>query len=53
MEIYRWIWGLLTIAALGWYSTVTIYIAFHGVTDIKQMLKSLGSGTFNADKPEG
>ncbi len=52
-ETYRWFWGLLTIAALAWYSTVTIYISFQGVSDIKQMLKSLSAGSFNADKPEG
>jgi len=53
MEAYRWFWGLLTVAALAWYSTITIYIAFKGVADIKHMLKSLSAGTFNADKPEG
>lgn len=53
METYRWFWSLLTIAALVWYSTITIYISFKGVSDIKHMLKSLSSGTFDADKPEG
>ena len=47
MEAYRWFWGLLTIAALVWYSTITIYIAFHGYFDIQQMLKKLSSGTFD------
>jgi len=53
MEAYRWFWGLLTIAALTWYSTITIYISWKGVADIKHMLKRLGEGTFNADSPEG
>lgn len=53
METYRWFWGLLTIAALGWYSTITIYIAFQGVIDIKHMLKKLSTGDFDPDKPEG
>jgi hypothetical protein len=52
MEAYRWFWGLLTIAALVWYSTITIYIAYHGYFDIQQMLKKLSSGTFDPTQPE-
>lgn len=52
METYRWFWGALTTAALLWYSTITIYIAFHGVFDIKDMLKKLSSGTFDPNAPE-
>ena len=34
-------WGLLTIAVLVWYSTVTIYVAIRGASDIKEMLRRL------------
>ena len=35
------LWGLLTLAVLVWYSTVTVYVAVRGVVDIKHMLRSL------------
>jgi len=34
-------WGLLTLAVLVWYSTVTIYVGIRGSIDIKQMLRRL------------
>ncbi len=34
-------WKALTIAALVWYSSVTVYVAVRGVTDIKGMLRRL------------
>jgi hypothetical protein len=34
-------WFILTMAAVVWYSVVTIYVAFKGVGDIKQMLENL------------
>jgi hypothetical protein len=34
-------WGLLTLACLIWYSTITIYVAYKGLADIKGMLKNL------------
>jgi hypothetical protein len=34
-------WGLLTLAVLIWYSTVTVYVAIRGVVDIKHMLRTL------------
>ncbi|MFO1021367.1 MAG: hypothetical protein U0903_11810 [Planctomycetales bacterium] len=51
METYRWFWGILTTAALVWYSTITIYIAFQGAKDIKEMLAKLSGGTFDPNKP--
>lgn len=39
----KWFWYALTIAALIWYTVVTIYVAFKGVFDIKHMLASLGT----------
>lgn len=35
-------WLILTIAAVVWYTLVTIYVSFKGITDIKEMLKKLG-----------
>ena len=34
-------WALLTLAVLGWYSTITIYIAIRGALDIREMLRKL------------
>ena len=34
-------WGLLTLAVLVWYSTVTVYVAVRGFADIKEMLRNL------------
>jgi hypothetical protein len=34
-------WGLLTLAVLVWYSTITIYVGVRGALDIKHMLRSL------------
>ena len=34
-------WLCLTIAALVWYSCVTVYVAIQGVADIKSMLRRL------------
>lgn len=52
MQIDRLFWGILTFSALAWYSTITLYIAYRGVSDIQQMLKKLSSGEFNPDSPE-
>ncbi len=38
----HWFWGLLTLACLVWYSTITIYVAIKGAGDIRQMLRRLG-----------
>ena len=37
-------WLILALAALVWYSTVTVYVAIRGVTDIRTMLARLSSG---------
>ena len=34
-------WGLLTLAVLVWYSTITVYVGVRGVVDIKHMLRKL------------
>ena len=37
----HWFWGSLTLLCLVWYSTITVYVAFRGAKDIKNMLKRL------------
>ena len=34
-------WYALTIACVVWYSTITVYVAFKGVIDIRGMLERL------------
>lgn len=44
-------WGLLTLAVLVWYSTVTVYVAVRGVLDIRAMLRRLRQNHAHADQP--
>ena len=37
----HWFWWLLTAAVVVWYSTVTVYVAYKGVHDIREMFKKL------------
>jgi len=37
----HWFWGIMTIACLVWYLTITIYVAVKGVGDIRNMLQKL------------
>jgi hypothetical protein len=37
----HWFWWGLSMACIVWYSTITIYVAFKGVKDIKGMLQRL------------
>ncbi len=46
----HWFWWLLTAAAVVWYSTVVIYVAFRGLFDIRNMLERLGQ-THRQDQP--
>jgi hypothetical protein len=39
----HWAWGLLTLACLVWYSTITVYVAYKGAHDIKDMLRNLAA----------
>ena len=36
-----WFWWLLVMACVLWYSTVTIYVAVRGASDIRGMLERL------------
>jgi hypothetical protein len=37
----HWFWGLLTVACLVWYATITVYVAIRGAFDIRSMLDRL------------
>ncbi|MFZ1701337.1 MAG: hypothetical protein WBO10_13120 [Pyrinomonadaceae bacterium] len=37
----KYVWFVLTVAAVCWYTFVTAYVAYKGVADIKEMLKRL------------
>ena len=37
----HWFWLILSVAAVCWYSAVTIYVAILGAKDIKQMFRRL------------
>jgi hypothetical protein len=41
MSLAERFWWLLTISAVGWYLTVTVYVAIRGALDIRQMLNRL------------
>lgn len=34
-------WWLLTGAVLAWYATVTVVVAWRGLTEVRQMLRAL------------
>lgn len=39
----HWFWLMLTMAVVIWYSTITVYVAIRGVSDIAGMLKRLSA----------
>lgn len=42
-------WGLLTLAVLVWYSTITVYVGIRGAFDIQHMLRKLKKNQEAAD----
>ena len=40
-EALKLFWLVLTGAAMLWYTSVTIYVAFKGIGDIREMLRNL------------
>jgi hypothetical protein len=48
----HWFWWALSMACVIWYSTITIYVAIKGASDIKNMLARLGKGRRD-DNAEG
>ena len=45
----HWFWWLLSMACVVWYSTITIYVAFWGFFDIRNMLRRLAA---TGEQPE-
>lgn len=45
-------WKLLTIACLAWYSSITVYVAFRGFKDIREMLKKLNKSKSSVTSDE-
>ena len=43
------LWGLLTLAVIVWYSTVTVYVGIRGALDIKHMLANLRKNHADVD----
>ena len=43
MHVAERFWWALTIASVGWYLTVTIYVSIRGAFDIRHMLARLES----------
>ena len=41
----HWFWWALTMACVIWYSTITVYVAIKGASDIRNMLARLGRDT--------
>ena len=39
----HWFWWTMTAACVVWYSTITVYVAIKGVSDIKNMLRRLAA----------
>jgi len=37
----HWFWWALTVLCLIWYSTITVYVAIKGASDIRNMLARL------------
>ena len=48
-------WGLLTLAVLVWYSTITVYVGIRGAFDIRHMLRELrkNHGETGPENPGG
>lgn len=43
-------WLILTVAAIVWYSIVTVYVAIKGAGDIREMLASLSENSNGNDE---
>jgi hypothetical protein len=50
MNAAEWFWWALTICAIGWYMSVTIYVAIRGAFDIRRMLARLESQRSREDE---
>ncbi|MBP8129245.1 MAG: hypothetical protein KA184_06645 [Candidatus Hydrogenedentes bacterium] len=50
MTPIHWFWTLIMLASLLWYSTVTLFVAFRGVADIRHMLARLRMGNAEEER---
>jgi hypothetical protein len=37
----HWFWLILAVGCTVWYSTITVYVAYKGIHDIREMLTKL------------
>ena len=51
MNLGERFWYVITCAAVLWYSTITVYVAIRGASDIKSMLRRL-AGEQSDDESE-
>jgi hypothetical protein len=47
----HWFWLVMTVAVVIWYSTITVYVAWKGIKDIKNMLARLDRSS-DPESPE-
>lgn len=52
MPLAELFWWLLTYSTVGWYLSVTVYVAYRGVVDIRQMLRRLADDQPMSHRPE-
>jgi hypothetical protein len=45
---FKTLWFVLMLAAVVWYSTITVYVAIRGALDIKHMLRRLRDENLSA-----
>jgi len=48
----HWFWLIMTAACVIWYSTITVYVAIKGASDIKSMLHRLSRSDLNTDQTD-
>ncbi|MGB8952035.1 MAG: hypothetical protein WCC06_05135 [Candidatus Aminicenantales bacterium] len=47
----QWFWLVITAFCVLWYSTVTLYVAYKGIKDIREMLRRLAQKRGGPQKP--
>lgn len=48
--LLEWFWLVLAVACVAWYSTITVFVAFKGVHDIREMLSNLSGQAGEEDR---
>ena len=44
------VWLVVVVACVVWYSTITVYVAIRGASDIREMLQRLRDGQIEEDR---